>query len=62
MSNENDRAKLKAEIDALRDYDPERLRRRYQELTGVSTTSQSMTRTSTSRSAKPHAPQTTRGA
>ena len=35
MSNENDRAKLKAEIDALRDYDPERLRRRYQELTGV---------------------------
>ena len=35
MSTENDRAKLKAEIDALRDYDPERLRRRYHELTGV---------------------------
>ena len=35
MSNENDRAKLKAEINALRDYDPERLRHRYHELTGV---------------------------
>ena len=35
MSNENDKAKLKAEIFALRDYDPERLRRRYLELTGV---------------------------
>ena len=35
MSNENDKAKLKAEIDALRDYDPDRLRRRYRELTGA---------------------------
>ena len=35
MSNENDKAKLKAEIDALREYDPERLRHRYRELTGA---------------------------
>lgn len=35
MSNENNKAKLKAEIDALRDYDPDRLRRRYRELTGA---------------------------
>ena len=35
MSRNDDKAKLRAEIDALRDYDPERLRRRYHELTGV---------------------------
>lgn len=35
MSNANNKAKLKAEIDALRDYDPDRLRRRYRELTSA---------------------------
>ena len=35
MGNNSDRARLDAEIDALRDLDPEGLRRKYRELTGA---------------------------
>lgn len=35
MIKNEDNTELKAEICALRDYDPEKLRRRYHELTGV---------------------------